>query len=109
MSTEWIEVEARYDGSMYRNRRTNMTVIRSLSCEQDGNDWIHVSMSFKNRLPTYEDMQAVKEEFIGNDRWAVQIFPKASEHVNIMPYCLHLWSCMDQSILPDFTQGSGSI
>lgn len=106
---EWRMVEAREDGAAFVHRAKTLFVICSVGVEADGRRWRHVSMSYRNRLPSYEDLKLVKDAFIGADRWAVQVFPKASEHVNIMPFCLHLWSCEEQGILPDFTQGSGSI
>ena len=70
--------------------------------EADGKRWIHVSMSRPGELPSYQDMCVVKEVFIGSKRKAIQVFPASDEHVNIHPYCLHLWCCIDGDDLPDF-------
>jgi len=67
-----------------------------------GKIWLHVSLSQKRRVPTYEEMTTVKKIFIGPTRQAVQIFPPEDEHINIHPYCLHLWSCLDGDGLPKF-------
>jgi hypothetical protein len=56
-------------------------------------------------MPSWEDCRLVKDTFIGRDRRALQILPPASEYVNIHPYCLHLWSCLDGAGLPDFRHG----
>jgi hypothetical protein len=65
--------------------------------------WLHVSMSRKNKLPTYQDMAEVKELFVGKERKALQIFAEESQHVNIHPYCLHLWCLVEgDDGLPDF-------
>jgi len=45
--------------------------------------WLHVSMSFRSRLPSYSDMKIVKGIFIGVDRTAFQIFPPIDQHVNM--------------------------
>lgn len=74
----------------------------------DGKIWIHVSMSRRSRIPTYEDMTDVKAIFIGAGRQALQIFPSADKHVNIHPNCLHLWCAVDGDGLPDFGK-EGSI
>jgi hypothetical protein len=105
----WIEVEKRMDGSAWVNKSLGLLVIESTNKEQDGKTWKHVSMSRKSRLPTYDDMKIVKQQFIGDDHSAIQIFPRKTEHVNIHPYCLHLWCCLDGDPFPDFTNGSGSI
>lgn len=81
----------------------------SVSVEEDNELWIHVSLSHRNRLPTYEEMKVVKSIFIGNEQDAIQIFPRLSNHVNIHPYCLHLWSCLNPNKFPDFTRGLGMI
>jgi hypothetical protein len=69
---------------------------------QDNRRWQHVSLSRPDRLPTNNDTMNVKQLFIGLERKAIQVLPKASEHCNDHPYCLHLWSCLDGDRLPDF-------
>ena len=95
------------DGSMCKHN--GMTIIRSIAREIDGKLWIHVSLSRRSRIPDYNDITKIKRDFIGENKKAIMIFPKKTEHVNIHPYCLHLWSCIDEDPLPDFTQGTGSI
>ena len=65
--------------------------------------WYHVSFSRRDRIPSYEDICIIKDCWFGKDRWAIQVHPKADEHVNIAPTCLHLWSCLEDGFrLPDF-------
>jgi hypothetical protein len=85
-----------------------LRVIASIGVENDGKAWLHVSCSFAKGLPEYEDMTAVKRVFIGKDRKAIQVFPAEKEHVNIAEV-LHLYSCLEEDSLPDFTHGTGSI
>ena len=69
---------------------------------RDGNGWLHVSVSRSDRIPSRRDMAAVKEHFIGDDRDAVEYWPRAAEYVNDHPFVLHLWARADgQRILPD--------
>jgi len=75
----------------------------------DGCLWRHVSMSHQRKLPSYKEMKIVKDAFIGEHRKAIQVFPAKTDHVNIHPYCLHLYCNLDRDILPDFTMGSGMI
>lgn len=85
-------------------------VMVSVMIEEDEEAWMHVSMSHRDRLPTYDEMKTVKRIFIGNDKDAIQLFPKAGNHVNAHPYCLHLWCCLSNpNKLPDFTRGLGMI
>lgn len=97
-----------YDGRSYMNAN-GLLVFASASVELDGKRWLHVSVSRRSRLPSWEDLRAVKDAFIGRDRTALQVLPPAAKHVNIHAYCLHLWSCLDGDPTPDFTRGSGSI
>ncbi len=86
-----------------------LRVLMDVGMEYDGKRWLHVSLSRKGRLPSYDDMCAVKNLFIGPDKMAIQVFVPSAQHVNIHPTCLHLWHCIDGDVLPDFTQGTGSI
>jgi hypothetical protein len=106
----WKIVERRRDGASYR-RTDGLVVILSVSEEDDGRTWLHASMSRKSRLPTYQDMVAVKHLFIGDDRYAYQVFAPKAMHVNIHSNCLHLFAPLeiDDAVLPDFTRGSRSI
>jgi len=83
-------------------------VIISCGKESDGRKWKHVSLSFKDKLPSYEDMKQVKDLFIGAEEEAIQVFPRRSEFVNHHPYVLHLWHCMDGRVLPDFRKEIGN-
>lgn len=97
------------DGAWYVNKRQGLKVIMSVSEENDGKLWAHVSCSRKGRVPDYRDLCSVKNLFLGPERKALHIFPPRSEHVNIHPTCLHLWCCLEDDGLPDFTAGTGSI
>lgn len=105
----WNEIQKRIDGSAWENKSLGLFVIESTHREQDGKLWLHVSLSRKSKLPSYDDIKIVKSVFIGDNNEAIQVFPKQENHVNIHPNCLHLWHCLEGSPLPDFTNGSGSI
>lgn len=79
-----------------------LLVICTATRERDGKRWLHASMSRRARLPSYEDMCLVKDVFVGRERLALQVFARSSQHVNINPFVLHLWSCLDGDPVPDF-------
>ena len=56
-----------------------------------GEGWEHVSVSYKNRCPTWEEMCRVKEMFFNPEEVVVQYHPRQSEYINHHQYCLHLW------------------
>ncbi len=67
----------------------------------DDRHWQHVSVSREDRYPTWEEILAVKEEFIGEEEEAYQVLPRASQYVNIHPNVFHLWHCLDGDIMPN--------
>lgn len=56
-----------------------------------GKGWEHVSVSYSNRCPTWEEMCRVKDIFWYDNECVVQFHPPKSEYVNNHPCCLHLW------------------
>lgn len=56
-----------------------------------GGGWEHVSVSYPNRLPDWEEMCRVKDIFFEPEEVVVQYHPRKSEYKNLHPYCLHLW------------------
>lgn len=101
-------IEKRIDGFCYKTKN-GMIVIQSAEREADGQYWIHTSFSRASRMPEYKDMQMIKNVFIGDQHQAIMILPEKTKHVNIHPFCLHFFTPVNKSPLPDFTRGSGSI
>jgi hypothetical protein len=100
----WRIVQPFGDGYAYEER-TGLRVIVS-TADYDDREWMHVSVSRKDRIPSYEDLKYVKEIMVGNDRWAAQLFPPAADHVNIHQFCLHLWVPLTGSLpWPNFGEG----
>lgn len=79
-----------------------LRVICTGGVEADHRRWLHVSYSKPECIPDWEDTRLVKDTFIGRDRKALQILPPEAEYVNFAPHCLHLWSCIDGDVVPDF-------
>lgn len=105
----WKLVETKMDGSKWMNSKRKMSVIMSVTREFDGKLWAHMSIAHMRRMPTYEDLVYLKRHWAGDDKKCIMVMPSSSEHVNIHPNCLHLFCCLDDDPLPDFTHGSGSI
>lgn len=73
----------------------DLIVLRSKAYMKDGSVWIHVSVSRRNRNPSWEEIMKVKNEFIGEDKEAYQVLSAKKDHVNLHPFCFHLWSRVD--------------
>ena len=68
----------------------------------DGMGWEHVSVSRKDRCPTWEEMCQVKDLFWDDEDVVMQFHVPSKDHVNNHPYCLHLWRPLGQNVLrPD--------
>jgi hypothetical protein len=109
----WRMVESMDQGGVFV--RGNIQVLFSLAREDDGRIWIHVSACGRRGpreyfLPTWEEMKRVKNDFLGEDAWAYQVFPSQKLYVNQNPYVLHLFALLDnRPALPDFTRGLGTL
>jgi len=82
-------------------RRGNLRVTFSVASYL-GKRWMHVCCSRPDSVPSHKELREVKLQFIGNDREAIQKFPKESEYVNFAVNALHLWHCLDGDTTPDF-------
>jgi hypothetical protein len=106
-SCNWPMIQEANDGFIFRSAN-GIDVIISGQIE-DGKRWLHVSLSRKHRMPTYEDIALVKRAFIGDGLKAIMIFPERKYHVNLHSFCLHLWACLEDDQLPKFSHGLGTI
>lgn len=91
------------DGRAFRNDTQGLAVIVSGAVESDGKRWVHLSVSRKSRIPSYEDLNRTRKLFLGEDVKAVQVFPKKDRYVNLNPTVLHLFVCLDEDGLPEFS------
>lgn len=99
-TTNWKQVK--HPLGMLTFENGELSAIVTTSVERDKNVWLHVSVAHPSRLPTYVELQEVKDVFIGQNKKAIQVFPPRNEHVNLHPYCLHLWCCLSANPIPDF-------
>ena len=94
--------------AMYKEVPMNKIMGTEAGEYDDGKEWLHVSVSRKSKLPTYEELTRIKRDFIGDDKKAVFVLPEKEKHINLHNYCLHLFYSAENP-LPDFTAGIGSI
>lgn len=64
----------------------------------NGTRWDHVSVSLKNRTPTWEEMAWVKSLFFDDEELVVEFHPPKSKYVNVSVNVLHLWKPLDAEI-----------
>lgn len=94
----WAEPPSNIDAAALFTHKSGLAVFASVdemfdnageSCE-----WVHLSISRQDRLPSWDDLKGVKKMFLGDHREAVQVLPKAEDYINLHPFCLHLWAPM---------------
>lgn len=66
----------------------------------NGEGWEHVSVSVRDRCPTWEEMEEVKRRFWEDGDTVMQLHVPVQEHRNCHPYCLHLWRPTDGRDIP---------
>ncbi len=70
--------------------KLNDESIRIITTEEpDG--WEHLSVSFENRTPTWDEMCFIKELFFDPEDLCIQMHPRQSQYINMHAHCLHIW------------------
>lgn len=64
---------------------------RLMIVASNGGGWEHVSVTVRNRCPIWEEMDWVKHRFWNKDDTVMQYHVPVSDHINVHPFCLHLW------------------
>ncbi|MGZ8317536.1 MAG: DUF7694 domain-containing protein [Telluria sp.] len=57
----------------------------------DGEGWEHVSVSRRDRCPSWEEMCHVKALFWSDDACVMQLHPPKADWISNHQFCLHLW------------------
>ena len=60
--------------------------------------WEHVSVSYKSKDPTWEEMCMIKDIFWDENETVIQFHPPKDEYVNLHPHCLHLWKKIGEKV-----------
>lgn len=88
--------------SNWKHALTEMTVLRSLSTMKNGEKWIHVSVALPGRLPSWEELTKIKNEFLGRGVNALQVLASDDTHANLHFFCLHCWlPLQERSAIPN--------
>ena len=73
--------------------RAAMCIIAS-----SGEGWDHVSVSRRNRVPNWIEMEFVKRRFFKPEEVVFELHVAEADHISNFPHCLHLWRPTDQEI-----------
>ena len=80
---------------IWTNKFSDLRVARTVLKTVGDVYWLHVSASRQFRPPSWMELTKVKDEFVGSDREAYQVFGPAMSHSGVHEFCLHLWWPMD--------------
>ena len=69
-------------------------------------EWLHASIAFRDRDPTYLELAALHRAVFGRKRFSYQAFAPEAEHVNIHEHALHLWGTVDGARLTPKVEGT---
>ena len=83
-------------GGCFTMPSANGVMLRCLAAVGEG--WDHVSVSTTLRCPTWSEMEQVKRAFFHEHETAMQLHVPPTSHINVHPYCLHLWRPHDVDI-----------
>lgn len=89
---------------LLRNKYATVKFTRAMN-------WEHLSVSFQDETPSWDDMQRMKEMFWTDDEECFQLHPKKENYINNHEHCLHIWRPTDgnfpipPSIFVGFRQG----
>lgn len=64
----------------------------------NGLGWEHVSVSHRDRTPTWDEMDRIKREFWAPKDTVMQLHVPPVDHINLSPHCLHLWRPIESAI-----------
>ena len=81
-------VASGYDGGEYaiECEGIKLCVIASM-----GGGWDHISVSTKDRCPTWDEMEFIARLFFNPDEVAMQLHLPVADHINMHPFVLHWW------------------
>jgi hypothetical protein len=89
------------DGWRYFHKHFSGSIIVTVA-DHDGVEWVHASIAFDNKMPTYEAMRDMHAA-VFPDGWAYEVFAPPEHHINIHQYARHLWGRLDnEPAIPNF-------
>lgn len=80
------------DCAVYQHKASTLSVLRSIDDLGDGRKTLHVSVSRKGKLPSWEDLRLCKTLFMGPEVDAYHVIPRATDYVNMNQNTMHLWA-----------------
>lgn len=83
---KYVKVKDTPFGEFWTYGKSKIRVLHSI----DGGKH-HISLSYANKLPSYEEMKEARYQICPDVGYMAQIFPPKNEFVNLHEYTLQIW------------------
>lgn len=83
--------DAILEARTWRNAATGLRVTASIDNTERWGPLLHVSMSYPNRDPQWQEIKLLREVFFPLDIDVAMILPRSEYYVNAHQHCFHLW------------------
>lgn len=77
---------------VYEHDLVDLRVLMSRAVMNNGDSFIHISVSKKHRSVTWADLTKVKNDFLGENETAYHVIPSKKDYVNLHENCFHIWA-----------------
>lgn len=78
-------------GSFAWGTSNGLRVLASMDDSHEHGVLLHVSMSYRSRDPSWNDIKAVRAAFFPETIDVMMVLPKAADYVNVHEHTFHLW------------------
>lgn len=81
------------DMAGWNHPSTGFVVSASIGDTVEWGPLLHVSMSYPDHDPTWDEIKLVREVFFPSDMDAMIMLPRAGNYVNLHKHCWHIYQC----------------
>lgn len=53
----------------------------------------HVSVAYRERLPSWKDVRLVRDALLPADRDFMMLLPREEDYISLHRFCFHVWEC----------------
>lgn len=75
----------------WRHDPTTFIITATVDLAENKGPLVHVSMSYPDKDPSWEEIKWVRSIFIPDWIDAMMVLPRKEDYVNLHPHCFHVW------------------
>lgn len=96
MATNQITRDSILASAGWRDLATRFIVSAGIEDTERWGPLLHVSMSYPDRDPSWDEIKAVRAAFFPGDMDAGMMLPREADYINVHSHCFHLWQLPQQ-------------